>query len=157
MLPLRSTMALALSLMASQPLYAEPSPSAPMPGEGQQTQEGCDINDPAPECGPGIWIGPLAICGSPLVETRLSRDEWSGLPVLVIDLGGPLRDALAELTTKLVGRPLPLRVNGKTLVEPLVNEPITAGSLQISGSTLEELEAIQTALRQCQRSEAATI
>ena len=153
----RSTMVLALSLASVQAFCAEPSPSTRTADEGRQMEGHCGTDDPAPECGPGIWIGPLAICGSTLVESRLSQDEWSGLPVLIIDLDGQLREALAELTADMVGRPLPLRFNGRTLIEPIVNEPITAGSLQISGPALEELQAVQTALRKCERSSGTTI
>ncbi|NIJ35768.1 preprotein translocase subunit SecD [Sphingopyxis panaciterrae] len=150
-------MILALSLIAAPSLAAEPMPAAPATEHGQPIEPRCGAGDQAPECGPGIWIGPLAICGSQLVNARLSQDEWSGLPVLIIDLDGPLRAALAELTTNMVGRPLPLRFNGKTVIAPIVNEPITAGSLQISGSTLEELQVLQTTLHQCARSEGATL
>lgn len=150
-------MILALSLIAAPSLAAEPLPPAPATEDGKPVEPHCGLDDRTPECGPGIWIGPLAICGSQLVDARLSQDDWSGLPVLIIDLDGQLRDAFAELTTNLVGRPLPLRFNGKTVIAPIVNEPITAGSLQISGSTLEELKALQTTLRECTRSDGATL
>lgn len=153
----QSTIALALSFaqasfaQADAPA-AEPPLSDAAAAEAQQTSAICAADDPARECGPGVWIGPLAICGPAPVETQLSHDEWSGLPILTVDLGEPLRDALAELTTKMVGHPLPVRFNGKTLVAPIVNEPITGGSVQIAGSDLEELTAIQTVLRQCKQS-----
>ncbi|MGH6631980.1 SecDF P1 head subdomain-containing protein [Sphingopyxis sp.] len=149
----RSALILALSLAGTQAPGAEPSLSAPATGDEPQTTDRCSTDNPAPECGPGIWIGSLSICGPASVESRLSQDEWSGLPVLTIDLDARLGTALAELTTSLVGKPLPLRFNGTTLIEPIVNEPITGGSLMISGPGLEEMKALQTALRQCKKSD----
>lgn len=119
---------------------------------GTQTDDAvCAATDRTPECGPGVWLGPLAICESGLVTTRLLNDEYSGLPVLIIDLDGRLRDALAKLTADRVGQPLPLRIDGRTLIAPVVNEPIVAGSLQVSGPDMPELERLRLALQRCSR------
>ena len=109
----------------------------------------CAANGRLPECGPGVWLGPLAICKTGLVETRLVIDEYSGMPSLIIDLDGELRDDLAKLTAEWVGQQLPLRIDGRALIAPIVHEPITAGSLQVWGSAMAELEGLQTALQKC--------
>jgi len=39
----------------------------------------------------------------------------------------------AELTTNNLGRVLELRIDGKTVMSPVIREPILGGSVQVSG------------------------
>lgn len=129
--------------------YAQPVDDQPAVDQAPATSGICSVDDPAPECGPGVWLGPMTICSAMKVVTRISYEEWSGRPVLIIDLDESLRSMLAELTTRLIGKPLPLRIDGRTIVEPFVNEPITEGSLMISGPDIAELKATEGALQIC--------
>ena len=76
-------------------------------------------------------------------------DDHSGLPVVNITLPAELRDALATLTAANIGKPLPIRVDGKVVSEPHVNEPISGGQLQISGVDRAEADRIAAALQSC--------
>lgn len=114
-----------------------------------ESERQCNVDDPAPECGPGAWLGPLSICSDMTATTRLSVDEWSGLPVLIIDLDERLHAALAELTAGMIAKPLPLRIDGRTIIAPYVNEPITKGSLQVTGPDMKELNQVQASLARC--------
>ena len=55
----------------------------------------------------------------------------------------------AELTAANLGKPLPIRVDGRVVSAPLVNEPITGGEVQIAGVDQAEAERIAAALQTC--------
>ena len=97
----------------------------------------------------GIWIGNLDLCRSGPVKAEADTDDHSGLPVVNITLPAELRDALATLTAANIGKPLPIRVDGKVVSEPHVNEPISGGQLQISGVDRAEADRIAAALQSC--------
>ena len=71
------------------------------------------------------------------------------MPIVNIVLPAPLREAMAELTAANLGKPLPIRVDGRVVSAPLVNEPITGGQVQIAGVDQAEAERIAAALQTC--------
>lgn len=97
----------------------------------------------------GIWIGNLNLCNAGPVTAMASFDSFSGLPVVNITLDATLSDALGELTAANIGKPLPIRVDGKIVSEPNVNEPIRGGQLQISGLNQAEADRIVATLQAC--------
>lgn len=114
------------------------------------------VAEPGPAAEKGIWIGNLDLCLSGPVEATASTDAYSGSPVVSIVLPAELRGALAELTAANIGRPLPIRVDGRVVSEPHVNEPISGGELQISGVDQAEANRIATALQSCSPETART-
>lgn len=104
----------------------------------------------------GIWIGNLDLCRSGRVEAEAGTENYSGLPVVSITLPAELRDALAALTAANIGKPLSIRVDGKVVSEPHVNEPISGGQLQISGLDSAEAHRIAAALQGCPAETART-
>ncbi|WP_374524042.1 hypothetical protein [Sphingopyxis sp.] len=110
-------------------------------------QEPADAGAPITES--GIWIGDLALCGAGPVKAEPRIDGYNGLPVVNITLPATLREALATLTAASIGKPLPIRVNGKIVSEPHVNEPIQGGELQISGLGRAETDELVASLQAC--------
>lgn len=115
------------------------------------------VAKPGPAAEKGIWIGNLDLCRSGPVEAMVSTDVYSGSPVISIVLPAKLRGALAELTAANIGKPLPIRVDGRVVSEPHVNEPISGGELQISGVDQAEADRIAAALQSCPAEKPRTI
>lgn len=113
----------------------------------EETGPSSDIDTPVPA--KGIWIGSLALCDAGPVKAETRIDANDGLPVVNIALSALLRDALAELTAANIGKPLPIRVDGKVVSAPNVNEPIRGGELQISGLDKAEADRIVASLQAC--------
>jgi hypothetical protein len=73
-----------------------------------------------------------------IVDAR-AQPELDGHVALLITLEEPASARLAALTKDNVGKALPLIFQGKEIAAPIIVEPITGGSFQISGSfTMEE-------------------
>jgi hypothetical protein len=104
----------------------------------------------------GIWIGNLDLCRAGPVKATASIETLSGLPIVNIVLPAAMRDALAELTAANIGKPLAIRVDGRIVSEPHVNEPILGGQLQISGVDQAEADRIAAALQSCSAETART-
>ena len=104
---------------------------------------------PAEPAERGIWIGNLDLCRSGPVKAEAGTETYNGLPIVNITLSAELRDALAALTAANIGKPLSIRVDGRVVSEPYVNEPITGGELQISGVDRAEADRIAAALQSC--------
>ena len=97
----------------------------------------------------GIWIGNLDLCRSGPVDAAANFEPQNGLPIVNIVLPAPLREAMAKLTADNLGKPLPIRVDGRVVSAPLVNEPITGGQVQIAGVDQAEAQRIAAALQTC--------
>ncbi len=97
----------------------------------------------------GIWIGDLDLCRSGPVDAAANFEPQNGLPIVNVVLPAPLREAMAELTAANLGKPLPIRVDGRVVSAPLVHEPITGGQVQIAGVDQAEAERIAAALQTC--------
>jgi preprotein translocase subunit SecD len=73
---------------------------------------------------------PLAI---EVVDAQVAYAQWTSEPVISFRMSPASAKAFAQLTLANVGRKFALRVDGQTLSEPVIREPITGGSGQISG------------------------
>ncbi len=62
-----------------------------------------------------------------------SVDAATGQPVIDFRMTEDSAKAFAELTAANVGRTMELRIDGKTVLAPVIREPILGGSGQISG------------------------
>jgi preprotein translocase subunit SecD len=73
-------------------------------------------------------------------------DQRTGQPVIQITLTPASRTAFAEFTAQNVGRKTDVRIDGKSVLQPIIREPITAGIVQISGDLTSD-DAVDVARR----------
>ena len=65
--------------------------------------------------------------------------EFTGTPVVVLELSAEGAELLARVTTAHLNQQMDLAVCGEVLMSPTVREPITGGSLLLSGGfSMEE-------------------
>lgn len=123
---------LLLAMPAGGRAHAGPDPAAPPP--------------PADESR-GLWVGPIHLCRDTVLASKVSDTEEGPFPSLVVTLRPDLRDELRRETERRVARTMPIRLDGRVISEPVVHEPITGGVLAIAGTSADETEAIQDAVR----------
>lgn len=92
----------------------------------------------------GLWVGPLQLCRD-TVEAATAAEDSIGMPSLEIRLKPELRDRLRRETEKRVGQPMAVRLDGRIVSEPFVQEPITGGEISLSGATRPQIEAMRAA------------
>ena len=66
-----------------------------------------------------------------VVSARVDHDVRTGKPLLAIKLDEASRLTFSTFSSTYVGSKTELRVDGKVIAEPVIREPITAGSLHI--------------------------
>lgn len=98
----------------------------------------------------GVWIGTMPLCGAGPVTTQAVIDEYSGDQVLQITLDKTDAARLADFTTANVGNQMAVRVDGKLVMEPYINEPIVGGSIQVMAPR-GDLDELATLLKGCAR------
>jgi preprotein translocase subunit SecD len=80
----------------------------------------------------------VAVSAQPLVleleSAAVGYDQRTAEPIIALRMTRESGRAFAELTKNNVGRPMQLRVDGRTLSKPVIREPILGGSVQISGN-----------------------
>ena len=97
---------------------------------------------PAGEPPATLSIGPLDL-GPEDFTVRLDQDSYGGYPVLNFDFTDDASEALGRVTTELVGQSLPVMIDGETVMNPILREPILGGEMQLSGQfQLGELETL---------------
>ena len=87
-----------------------------------------------------------ALEGRHIQSAQVSRDEV-GRPTVVFRLDSEGTDIFGKLTTENRGKMLAIVSDGKIKSIATIREPITDGSVQISGFSAEEAENLQTVLR----------
>lgn len=80
----------------------------------------------------GLWMGPFRLCRDNVQRVRRVRDI-SGEPALLIELAPGMQPRFGEETARLVGLPMEIRLDGRLLSAPVINERITGFQAQISG------------------------
>jgi len=89
-----------------------------------------------------------AVSGDHLTDARAGFDQRSGQPIVSFRFDGVGARQFAEITRRNVGHPFAIVLDGKVLSAPVIREPITGGSGQISGSfTVEETTVLAALLR----------
>jgi preprotein translocase subunit SecD len=99
----------------------------------------------APPPRPGLWIGPIHACRSTVAEVVVAENEVDGLPNAVIRFRPDAAEALHRVTAARVGEAMPVRLDGRVILAPIVREPITGGEVQITPIAADEAEAIRAA------------
>jgi preprotein translocase subunit SecD len=92
----------------------------------------------------GVWLGSLHLCKDSVAEATIGEDELTQQPELTFHLEPVARGPLTLLTANSVGRRLALRLDGRLVVSPGVNQSIREW-IAINGSDAGELERIRTA------------
>jgi preprotein translocase subunit SecD len=67
---------------------------------------------------------------------RAEYDQRTGRPVLILSLTGVSKEAFYYLSLNNIGRRAEVRIDGKVILTPAIREPISAGTIQISGADL---------------------
>ncbi len=89
-------------------------------------KEGQPIN------GQPVWID-TGLSGNDLSKAVLSTNSSSGEWVVELEFNDKGTRKFADLTTKLVGKPMAIFFNGELQSAPVIREPIIGGNAQISG------------------------
>ena len=90
------------------------------------------------------WAEPLLLG---VADAAPGFDQRTNDPIISVRLVREGAVAFAQFTQQYVGRKVEVRVDGKTLVKPIVREPILGGFLQISIGSATEAQTLATALR----------
>jgi preprotein translocase subunit SecD len=87
-------------------------------------------------------IGGLAFAEKDIVDAR-AQPQVDGSMVILLSFDDPAARKLADLTAARISKPVPVQLNGKTIMEPVVREAVTTGQMEISGRwTLSEAERL---------------
>jgi SecD/SecF fusion protein len=90
----------------------------------------------------------IALDGEHLTDARAGFDQRTHEPLVTFRFDSIGARKFAEITSANVGRPFAIVLDGKVLSAPVIREPITGGSGQISGSfTVEETVTLSALLR----------
>jgi preprotein translocase subunit SecD len=66
-------------------------------------------------------------------SARLDHDVRSGRPTVKVTLNEQSRRDFASFSVENIGRKIELQIDGKTVLAPIIREPITGGVLELSG------------------------
>jgi SecD/SecF fusion protein len=90
----------------------------------------------------------VALSGERLTDARAGFDQRTNEPIVSFRFDSVGARQFAEITTRNVGRPFAIVLDGKVLSAPVIREPITGGTGQISGSfTVEDTVVLSALLR----------
>lgn len=73
------------------------------------------------------------LTGKDLTKAKVEFSQQTGEPVVAIEFTSDGAKKFADITTRLVGKPLPIFLDGIAITWPTVQTPITGGSGVISG------------------------
>lgn len=94
--------------------------------------------------------GPMRfeICADRLIGTQIGFDDFERRPTLAMGFDDEAARELAELTTRHIGERVIVTLEGQVVTDPIIQEPITGGSIVITGvDTVAEIERIERAAR----------
>ncbi len=90
----------------------------------------------------------VALDGEHLTDARAGFDQRTHEPLVTFRFDSIGARKFAEITSANVGRPFAIVLDGKVLSAPVIREPITGGSGQISGNfTVDETSTLSALLR----------
>src|SRR5690606_7220498 len=86
--------------------------------------------------------------GERLTHASSSRDAQTGMPVVSFRFDREGTRQFAEITTRLLGQPFAIVLDGKVISAPVIRTPILGGSGQIEGRfTVAEAQSLSALLR----------
>lgn len=90
----------------------------------------------------------IALDGERLTDARAGFDQRTQEPIVSFKFDSVGARQFAEITSANVGRPFAIVLDGKVLSAPVIREPITGGTGQISGSfTVQDTVVLSALLR----------
>ena len=90
----------------------------------------------------------VALSGDRLTDARAGFDQRTGEPIVSFKFDGQGARQFGDITRANVGQPFAIVLDGKVLSAPVIREPITGGSGQISGRfTVEDTTVLAALLR----------
>ena len=72
------------------------------------------------------------------VSASAEMDSLGGGPIVKVRLSDSSRKAFAAFTSTQVGYPVDFRIDGKSMLKPVIREPITGGVFHVTTTSLEE-------------------
>ena len=86
---------------------------------------------------------PTALTGKDLAKSSVDFDSATGRPTVKLQFNDEGKKLFADLTTKNVGKPIAIYLDGSPITAPRVNESITDGNAIITGDfTLDEARTL---------------
>jgi preprotein translocase subunit SecD len=87
-------------------------------------------------------VGNEAFLESDILDAR-GLPELDGTPVIMITLADKASNRLRIMTRRIVGKSMPIMLDGKTIAAPVVREEISSSVIEISGvATIEDATRI---------------
>jgi preprotein translocase subunit SecD len=77
-----------------------------------------------------------------VTEASVAYDTRTGAPMVAFRLSEASRRAFADFSTHHVGDKIDMRIDGKTVMTPVIREPITGGIGQITASSADEARKV---------------
>lgn len=96
----------------------------------------------------GLWMGGIQLCRETVASARIAPDPH-GVATLAVVLRPAARTLFERETAASVGRTMPIRLDGRVLLAPIVNEPITGGHAQIAAPAADLRAARRAARGRC--------
>ena len=87
-----------------------------------------------------LWAGSLQLCAGTVEVASEEEDALTGERILVATLNAEAARHFSRMTARLIDKPLPIKLGDKVLMEPVVNERITGGVIQIGPLPQEDLD-----------------
>ena len=83
------------------------------------------------------------LTGVQLKKSQVNFDPTTGAPEIALEFNNEGKDLFAEITTKNVGKPVAIFLDGEPISIPRVNEPIREGKAVITGDfTIDEAKTL---------------
>lgn len=79
--------------------------------------------------------GSIILTGKDVEKATAYTDTQTGQPTIGLQFNEGGKKAFAEATTKYVGQKIAIKMDGKTLTDPVVQSPITNGEATITGES----------------------
>jgi preprotein translocase subunit SecD len=96
--------------------------------------------------GRGLRIGAIQLCRDAIASAVGAADS-AGNPIVDLILRPQWRALLERETGRLVGKRMPVRLDGRLVAEPYVREPITGGVVRLAGLSRRDAAAVEAAAR----------
>ena len=82
------------------------------------------------------------------VSARADIDSLGGGSIVKVRLSDDSRKAFAAFTAVQVGSPVDFRIDGKSMLKPVIREPITGGVFHVTVNSLEEARQLADRISQ---------
>jgi hypothetical protein len=94
----------------------------------------------------GLWFGSIHICRD-VVVSAVATTNSSGFPAVQFIFTPKIQPRLKDETTRSNGHYVPVRINGRLVSTPYIEEPIAGVELELHGSDQRTVRKIAAAAR----------